>query len=124
MHGCFLYMHTPMCYNLSLQLAILLNYKLLKISIIRTKMWSLKIIQYDFKCCAEQLANSICIFLKVLDCCHRSCIPISKPSHNLKYRSEECKQLLNNPTAWPSTKPLCLFTVPLLLLPQTKGEQA
>lgn len=43
MHGCFLYMHTPICYYLSLQLAILLNYKLLKISIIRTKMWSLKL---------------------------------------------------------------------------------
>lgn len=89
MHGCFQYMHTPICYYLSLQLAILLNYKLLKISIIRIKMWSLKISQYDFKCCAEQLANSICIFLQVLDCCCRSYIPISKPSHDLKYHFEE-----------------------------------
>lgn len=59
--GCFLYMHTPICYYLSLQLAILLNCKLLKIAIIRTKMWSLKIIQYDLICCAEQLTNNIFI---------------------------------------------------------------
>lgn len=48
-----------------MQLAILLKYKLLKTSIIRTKMWSLKIRQYDLKCYAEQLANSICNFLTV-----------------------------------------------------------
>lgn len=67
----------------------LLSYELLKISIIRTKMWSLKMRHYDSKCCEEQLANSICIFLQALDCYHKPCILLSKPSHNLKYHFQE-----------------------------------
>lgn len=63
MKGCLLYLHTPICYYLSLQLAILPNYELLRISIIRTKMWSFKMNQYDFKCCTEQWANSVFFYM-------------------------------------------------------------
>lgn len=75
MKGCLLYLHTPICYYLSLQLAILPNYKLLRISILRTKMWSFKMSQYDSKCGAEQWANSV--FLHVLNHCHRSALYLS-----------------------------------------------
>lgn len=63
MKGCMLYSRTLIWYYLSLQLAILPNYKLLRISIIRTKMWSFKMSQYDFKRCAEQWANSVFFYM-------------------------------------------------------------
>lgn len=88
MRGCLLYLHAPICHYLSLQLAILPKYKLLRISIIRAKMWGFKMRQCDFKGCAEQGANSV-FFLCVLDCCHRSCITFIKPLYNLKYHFEE-----------------------------------
>lgn len=121
--GCFLYMHTPICYYLSLQLAILLNCKLLKIAIIRTKMWSLKIIQYDLICCAEQLTNNICIPKQVLYCYCRSCIPISITSQNPKYYTEEKQTTFEQLHCLLYHKTTLFFTVVLLLHPQRKESK-
>lgn len=127
-------MHTPICYYLSLQLAILLNCKLLKIAIIRTKMWSLKIIQYDLICCAEQLTNNIFILkpetssLLLLQILHSHFNNFTK--HKILHWGKTNNFWTIALSGLPQNHPVCFFFVvslffnaSLLPLPQRKESK-